>query len=300
MSTSTTIAVPTTRVAWASRLADYVELTKPRIAALELVSVTAAAMVAGLDPTGGGMLAATLVGTALMAASASALTQWLERRSDALMERTASRPLPQCRLGGREVLAFAATTAVVGVLLLALAVNAATAAVALGTWTLYAWVYTPLKRLTTANTAIGAVAGALPVLMGWTLTGRPLGLDTATLFLIVFLWQFPHFMAIAQLYRNDYAVAGMKMLTVVDPTGRRAGAQAVLAALALLPVSLLPALWLLEPVYFLAALVLGLGQLGFAAAFLAARDERSARRLLRASLVYLPALLVLLMMVPLI
>jgi protoheme IX farnesyltransferase len=233
----------------------------------------------------------------LVAASASTLNQWLERRSDALMPRTVERPLPAGRLTSGEVLAFGVVTIVLGVLYLAWLVNVNTALMGLATWALYVLAYTPLKCRTTANTTIGAVAGAMPVLIGFTAAGAPLGLEAATLFLIVYLWQFPHFMAIAWLYREDYARAGLQMLTVVDPTGRRAGAQALLAALALLPVSVLPAaLHVGGVVYFCGALAMGLAQLAIAAAFMRRLDEISARRLLRASLVYLPGLWLLLML----
>ena len=214
-----------------------------------------------------------------------------------------ARPIARCRpagLAARQVLAVrAATTIVLGFGYLAMAVNWLTAALGLVTWVTYVWIYTPLKRITPANTAVGAVAGALPVLMGWAAVGAPLDLRAFTLFLIVFLWQFPHFMAIAWLYRRDYAAAGLQMLTVVDPSGRRAGAQAVVSALALVPVSLIPAvLKLAGGVYFGWALLLGAGQLLCAVAFLIDRDDVSARRLLRASLVYLPAVLLLLTLGP--
>ena len=281
------------------RVADYVELTKPRIATLVLVTVTMAAFVAGWGPPNPWLLFDTLLGTALVAASASALNQWLERVSDGQMQRTCDRPLPAGRLGSAEVLAFSAITIVLGFGYLALAVNWLTAALGLLTWFTYVWIYTPLKRITPANTAVGAVAGALPVLMGWAAVDTALGLKAFTLFLIVFLWQFPHFMAIAWIYRQQYAAAGLRMLPVVDPSGRRAGAQAVVSALALVPVSLLPAvLGLAGGVYFGWALVLGVGQLLCAMVFLLRLDELSARRLLRASLVYLPAVLVLLMLGP--
>jgi len=168
-------------------------------------------------------------------------------------------------------------------------------------WFLYVVVYTPLKRRSATNTAVGAVAGALPVLMGWTATGRAVDVNAATLFMIVFLWQFPHFMAIAWLYRRDYALGGMQMLTVVDPTGQRAGRQAVLAASVLVPVTLVPVLVsFATPIYGVAALTIGIAQLVCAVQFFRKLDETSARRLLRASLLYLPAILGLLTLVPLI
>jgi protoheme IX farnesyltransferase len=296
MSTST-ITLAARRTGVLARAADYLELTKPRISVLVLVTVAISAYVARWGALDAGLLAHALMGTALVAASASALNQWLERRTDALMPRTLDRPLPAGRLASSEVIAFGVATIVLGLVYLAWLVNLSTALVGLATWVLYVCVYTPLKSRTTANTTLGAVAGAMPVLMGFTAVGAPLGLEAATLFLIVYLWQFPHFMAIAWLYRRDYSAAGLRMLTVVDPTGRRAGAQALLAALALLPISLLPAAMHLGGVAYLAgALVLGLAQLMIATAFLRRLDESSARLLLRASLVYLPGLWFLLML----
>jgi protoheme IX farnesyltransferase len=289
-------AARTTRLAVA---ADWIELTKPKILALELVVVAVAAIVASSwGPPDALQLIATLLGTALTAASASLLNQWLERKTDGLMQRTENRPLPQGRVRAAHVFWAGAALIVAGVALLAVFVGPAPAALGLLTWTLYVWIYTPLKRLSHANTLVGAIAGALPALIGWTSTGREIDMIAATLFLVVFLWQFPHFMAIAWLYRRDYAAGGMKMLSVVDPSGRRAGAQAVTAALALAPVSLIPAMLLLEPTYFVGALALGVAQLLCAVRFSHRRDDASARWLLRASLVYLPALLLLLLSVP--
>ncbi len=225
-----------------ARAADYVELTKPRIATLVLVTVVVAAFVADWGPPSGWLLLNTLLGTALVAASASALNQWLERDTDALMVRTADRPLPAGRLSVAQVVTFGLVSVVLGVGYLAAFVGWTTAALGLLTWLLYVVIYTPLKRRTPANTAVGAVAGALPVLMGWTAVGAPLDLRAWSLFLIVFLWQFPHFMAIAWIYRRDYAGAGLKMLSTVDPSGYRAGAQAIIAALVLVPVSIVPCL----------------------------------------------------------
>ena len=294
------------RTALVSRAACYLELAKPRIAALVLVTVAVAAFVGSWTRPDPLLLLHTLAGTALIAASASALNQWIERRSDALMDRTADRPLPAGRIPASEVLCVGAAAALVAVVYLGTMVNWLTAMIGLLTWFLYVVVYTPMKARTPANTVVGAVAGALPVLMGWTAVGAPLalsagGLKAATLFFIVYLWQFPHFMAIAWIYREQYAAARLQMLPVVDPSGRRAGVQAIVAALALLPVSLLPALdRLAGPVYIAGALVLSGLYLYFSTQFFLQRSEVSARRLLRASLVYLPALLGLFMLVPLI
>ncbi len=283
-----------------ARVADYVELTKPKIAALVLVTVAVAAFVASWGPPSGWLLWHTLLGTALVAASASALNQWLERDTDALMIRTADRPLPAGRLSNGQVLAFGFATIVLGTAYLATSVSLLTAALGLLTWAMYVVVYTPLKRRTAANTAVGAVAGALPVLMGWTAVGAPLDLRAWSLFLIVFLWQFPHFMAIAWIYRRDYDGAGLKMLSTVDPSGVRAGTQAILAAMVLVPVSIVPCLS--QPagsIFLVWALVLGVGQLLCAFSFFLQKTDSAARRLLLASLLYLPAMMGLLALGPL-
>jgi protoheme IX farnesyltransferase len=290
---------------WLLRGWALVELSKPKIALLELMTVAVAACIASSGlPTDGWLLLHAVAGTGLVAASASALNQWLERESDELMQRTARRPLPAGRLHEREVLWFATATVVIGTLYLGLAVNWLTACLGLLTWMLYVWIYTPLKTRTTANTLVGAIAGGGPVLMGWTavqpeMATREAALMAATLFCIVFLWQFPHFMAIAWLYRRQYAAAGAKMLTVVEPTGRMAGVQSVIAAALLIPVSLVPSVMMKAgPLYFALVLALSLAQLLTAARFLRRPDDVSARRLLRMSLIYLPAQFGLLLLTP--
>ncbi|MGH7135882.1 MAG: heme o synthase, partial [Pirellulales bacterium] len=276
MSTSTASYAPSRSLAW-QRAADYVELTKPKIVLMELVTVAVAAVVASAGVPDLWLLAHAVVGTVLVAAGASAWNQWLERHTDAYMERTADRPLPSGRLSAWEVVISGTVVSVLGAAYLALWVNVLTAALGVVTWLIYVGVYTPLKARSPANTAVGAVAGAMPILMGWTAVGGRLNLSAATLFLIVFLWQFPHFMAIAWIYRRQYAAAGLKMLPVVDPTGLRAGAQALVAALALVPVSLLPAvISFAGPTYFVWALALSLGQLFCAAAFLLRMNDDTA------------------------
>jgi protoheme IX farnesyltransferase len=282
------------------RVADFAELTKPRIVALELVTVVVAYHLASPNGVEPWVLWYTVLGAGLVAASAGAFNQWLEQSSDAMMPRTAQRPLPTGRLAGRHVVVFGSVALLLGTAALAWGVSLLTTGVALATWLVYIAAYTPLKRVTPLNTAVGAVSGALPILIGWTAAGAAVDVRAWALVATMFLWQFPHFMAIAWLYREDYARAGQRMLTVVDPTGLRAGGQAVVAALALIPVSLVPAL---APqsgspmIYGAWTLVLGIGQAIAAIAFLYRRDERSARALLRASLLYLTCWMGLLLMV---
>jgi len=300
MSTSSVVIVQP-RQAVLSRVCDYVELTKPRIAVLELVVVMASGVVATWGQPEPLLLLNAVLGTLLVAASASAANQWLERRQDAHMARTASRPLPAGRLSSREALVFATVCLFCGGLQLALFVNLACAAWALLSWAIYVLVYTPLKTASAVNTAVGAIAGALPVLIGWTAVGGELDRRAVALVLTLFLWQFPHFMAIAWLYRRDYAKAGYQMLTVIEPTGRRAGWQAAIAALALIPVSIVPVLG--APglgclLYVAGAGLLGAAQLILAALFWQQTTDLRARLLLRASLVYLPTLLMMLMLAP--
>jgi protoheme IX farnesyltransferase len=278
------------RPRWIARGADFLELTKPRIVALELVTIVAAYHLASPRGIDFAVLWPTLLGAALVAASAGALNQWLERASDARMERTANRPLPAGRLTTGQVIAFGCATFALGSAALVHWVNYTTAGLALATWLIYVAAYTPLKRRSPLNTAVGAVSGALPILIGWTAAGATLDMRAWALAAAMFLWQFPHFMAIAWLYRDDYRRGGQQMLTVVDPTGLRAAAQAVAGALLLVPVSLIPAL---SPqagspgVFCWWTLILGIGQATAAVLFLIERDDRSARRLLRASLLYL-------------
>lgn len=293
-------ARPWVASSWRELLADYLELTKPRIAALVLVTVAVSALVAA----GGGRvpvwrLAHTLWGTALVAASASVLNQWLERRLDARMPRTRHRPLASGRVPAGQAAVVGIAAIVVGIAWLAWFVNPATALWGMVTWFLYVAVYTPLKTRTPQNTAIGAMAGAAPVLIGFSAMYAPLDLTAAALLLVLYLWQFPHFMAIAWIYRHDYTAAEMKMWTVVDPSGQRAARQALLAAAALLPISLLPALmaWT-TPAYGLGACLLGAVYAWASARFAARRDDSRARTLLKVSLAYLPLLLTLLLACP--
>lgn len=286
---------------WLSVAADFIELTKPRISILVLVTVTVAAHVASWGQTSPTLIFFTLLGTVGFAASASAFNQWLEVERDLRMRRTSERPLPAGRLSSATVLTFGILALVLGLAITIAFVNLQAAWWGLLTWAMYVLVYTPMKTRTAGNTAVGAVAGALPLFIGWSAVDQPLDYRAWGLWLTLFLWQFPHFMAIAWLYRGDYAHAGFKMLTTVDGSGRRAGVQAVVAAAALIPVSLVPALGHPHSAtvgYMLAACLLGCSQLALSVWFLRQRSELSARWLLRGSLIYLPAVMLLLALLP--
>ena len=294
------VGVVSVLAAVVSRLSDYLELTKPRIVVLELIVAGAAAALASPHGMNVPVVIQALAATALVAGSASIANQWLERRIDLRMRRTANRPLPAGRVSSAEALILSAVTLIAGVAWLGVQVNWTTALLGIASWITYVVIYTPMKQRSSANTAVGAVAGAIPILMGWTATGAPLTLTAWTLAGVLFLWQFPHFMAIAWLYRSEYAKAGHQMLTVVDPTGARPGAQAILGAALLIPVSMIPATLPTSgspSLYSLWAIALGGVQLALAIRFAVNRDESSARWLLRATLVYLPAWMTLLLMV---
>jgi protoheme IX farnesyltransferase len=241
------------------------------------------------------LLLHTLLGTALVAGGTNALNQLRERDIDARMERTRRRPLPSGRVSPRAAGWFAGGISIVGVAYLAVAVNLLTAALAALTLVSYVFLYTPLKRRTTLNTLIGAVPGALPIVGGWTAAGGSLDAAVGALFWILFLWQLPHFLALAWIYREDYRRGGLAMLSVLDPDGRRTGHMVLLYALALLPVSLLPSLvGLTGTVYFVGALVLGVAYTGVGVALSRRVTTTRAWRVFAVSVVYLPALLALL------
>lgn len=279
------------------RMADYLELTKPRVGLLVLFTVAVGSCLAARGVPNVAGLLNTLFGTALVVGGACALNQFLERHSDVLMHRTENRPLPAGRLQAGEVLAFGLLLGVSGVVYLALSLRQPTAAlVAALAFVSYVFIYTPLKRVTTLNTLVGAVPGALPPVIGWTAVTGSVGSEVAVLFLILFLWQVPHFLAIAWIYREDYARAGLQMLPVVDRTGGMTGRQMVSYCLALLAMSLMPVfLGVAGPIYLAGATFLGLGFLVYTIGFIRARSVCQARRVLRASLIYLPVLLALLL-----
>jgi protoheme IX farnesyltransferase len=277
--------------------ADWLELTKPRITTLVVFTALVGFVTATAASPWSAGLAAALVGTGLVAAGASVLNQVMERDTDALMHRTRMRPIPAGRILPNEARRFGAALTLAGLALLAVVCGPLAALVAFSTWASYLFLYTPLKRRTHLATLVGAVPGALPPVIGWAAARDSLEPGAFILFAIVFLWQIPHFLAIAWLYRDDYARAGFPMLPVIDREGSLAGRQAVLHSVALLVVSLAPvAAGLGGAVYMAGAVVLGVGLTLAALRLARERDLGSARSLFFASIVYLPALTSLLLL----
>jgi protoheme IX farnesyltransferase len=282
----------------ASRWADYLALTKPRVAVLVLFTVGAGVLLASAPVFPLAILFHAVFGTALVASGASALNQWIERFSDGYMRRTQDRPLPAGRLQPFEVLTFGILLGVGGTVYLLLTLPSPCAAVAAAfTFFCYVAVYTPLKSRTTLNTLIGAVPGAMPPVIGWCSVEGRVTVGAMTLFVILFLWQVPHFLAIAWMYRDEYARARLCMLPVIDPDGQFTGRQMVLYCLALIPASLGPVLLSSAGVLYSAgAILLGLYFLRYALVFQAVRTTAAARKVMRVSLLYLPGLLLLLLL----
>lgn len=273
--------------------AVYADLVKARLTLLVLLTTLVGFYVGQHGPMDYLLMFHALFGTALVASGAAALNQLLEREHDAKMRRTADRPLPAGRLQPVTVMLFGGVCALVGTIYLALLVNPLTSVLGAVSLVSYLFIYTPLKRLTWLNTAVGAVPGALPPLMGWAAARGELGGGGWALFAILAFWQMPHFFAIAWIYKDEYAKAGFQMLPAVDPDGRRTAQQSVSHTLGLLPISLTPFLFhLAGPVYLVSALLLGAGYLGCAIQFARHLDLASARRLFFASIIYLPLLLI--------
>jgi protoheme IX farnesyltransferase len=270
----------------------WADLIKARLTTL-VVLTTAAGFYAGWKGVMDWMLLFhTVFGTALVASGAAALNQLLERDYDARMRRTENRPLPSGRLTPDAVLIIGGALSVGGLVYLAAAVNLLTAVLGAITLISYVWIYTPLKRVTTLNTAIGAIPGAIPPLMGWTAARDDISGGGWALFAILFFWQLPHFLAIAWIYREDYARGGFAMLPVFDPDGRRTSSQALSHTLGLLPVSLSPFIFKLAgPYYLVSALILGAVFAGAAIRFAREMTVARARSLFFVSIIYLPLLL---------
>ena len=292
MSTPTTTGVMTDRVAWTSRFADFWELTKPRIVAMELITIAMGFYLAAGSQWSPLVLVATLLGTGLVAGSASTLNMWLERDLDAMMVRTANRPLPAGRVVPWHAVVYGLLLLAGGVALLAIGPGAPTLTLGLVCWCLYVVIYTPLKTRSTLNTAVGAASGSLPIVMGWVAAGGKLDWVGCALFGVLYLWQYPHFMAIAWRCRDDYQRGGYVMSTTVDPSGRRAGQLAIIGSLLLIPVSLVPIMvsdsMLLSSVYAIWCVLLAGVYLWASVVFARSPGDASSRLLLRASLIYLP------------
>jgi protoheme IX farnesyltransferase len=274
-----------------SRTGDFVSLTKPRLNFLVLLT-TAAAYSLGAKPSATILdLLHTLAGTFLVAGGAAALNQVWERATDRLMRRTRQRPLADLRMSVAEGVTFGLVLTIAGAAELAWFVNPLSAAVALATTASYILFYTPLKLRTSLSTIAGAVPGALPAVIGWAAATNTLSIEGWVLFGIVFMWQMPHFLAIAWMYRDEYARAGMPLLPVIEPDGRSTGRQAVLYTAALIPVSLMPTgVGLATAYYLVGALALGGVMMLLSVEFSAKRDLATARRLFFGSILYLPIL----------
>jgi len=285
------------RLSGRERFAAYLELTKPRITFLIVLTAAAGfalASQARIDYSG---LVRAMVGIALLSSGIATINQYMERDLDALMRRTVNRPLPSGKLLPWEALAFGVGLTALAEIYLAVLVNPLTAVLGLTVIAGYLFGYTPLKTRTSLSTMVGAFPGAVPPLIGWAAARGTVGLEAWVLFAILFLWQFPHFLAIAWMYREDYSRAGILMLPVVEPDGRVTAQQIVVYTVLLLPVSLMPtALGISGRVYLWGAIVLGLLFLYSSVCAAFSKSKQEALRLLLASVIYLPLLFILMVL----
>lgn len=280
------------RSRWESLAGDLSELFKVRLSFLVVLTTLVGFLLGSQGPLDYFLLLTTLAGTALAAAGASALNQWMERTLDARMARTQSRPLPGGRMHPEDALWMGALLSLAGLALLYLFVNELATILTALTLGSYLLVYTPLKRRTALNTLVGAIPGAIPPLIGWVAATGRMSLTGWVLFAILFLWQMPHFLAISWMYRDEYRDAGFRMLSAEDPDGSASGRQSLIYSLALLVASLLPSvLRVASPWYMVPAFLLGVGFVACAANFAIRRTRGSARLLFFASILYLPLLL---------
>lgn len=275
-----------------SRAMDYITLTKPELTFLSVLTALAGYYLGSGGVLEGAGLFHTLLGTAMVGGGSGALNQFIERGFDAQMKRTENRPLPSGRIAPVEALIFGIVLSFGGMVYLAVFVNVLTASLAAATCVTYLSLYTPLKRLTPFATLIGAIPGALPPVMGWTAARNDVGAGALVLFGILFFWQMPHFLSLGWMYRKDYARAGYRLLAVVDSGGGRTALQAFMYTCILVPVSLLLfGAGGAGMIYAVSAAVLGGAFLAFALVLLTRRTSAAARRLFFASLMYLPALM---------
>jgi protoheme IX farnesyltransferase len=288
------IAVAEPRTGFVAASRDYLELSKARIVMMVLITTAAGYLIAA-RPVDAIILLHTLIGTAMVAAGTNALNQYIEREHDAKMRRTRLRPLPDGRITPRAALVFSSLIAVIGTLYLGFLVNWLTAALGAFTLTSYIFVYTPLKRISTACTIIGAIPGAIPPLMGWTAATNQLALGGWIAFAILFLWQLPHFMAISWIYREDYGRAGFVMTSVRDGNGTATARQAIYYSLALLAVSVAPSFAGMTGVaYLVGAIILGAAITAASVRFFFERSNKTAMKLFMTSNLYLVAVMTLL------
>ncbi len=273
-------------------IGDLVELVKARLTLLVLLTTAVGFYLGAEGPINFAALLHAVFGTAAAAAGAAALNQWWEYKLDAMMQRTRSRPVPAGRMRPQAAVVFGTALSIFGVAYLAFVCNALSAALAAITIIIYIFAYTPLKRISTFNTALGAVPGALPPMIGWAAARGTLNAGAWMLFAILFFWQLPHFFAIAWMYRDDYARAGFQMISSDDPSGERSASQSVFFCMLLFVVAGLPAfLGIATVFYLLAELVLGAVFVAVAMRFLKTRARSDARRLFITSIIYLPLLL---------
>lgn len=277
-----------------SRLRDYYTLTKPEVNLLILMTTSAGYYLASRGTLRIGGLISTLVGTLLVASGTATLNQWSERVWDGQMRRTALRPLPSGRVSSREALIFGTLLSVAGGLYLAIAVNYLSALLAISTLLSYLFIYTPLKRKTPLCTMIGAIPGAMPTLIGWAGAGAPINRQALLLFGVLFLWQFPHFLAIALMYRDDYSRAGYHMLPAFDRDSHFTRGEILLFTLALIAITMLPFSGA-GTFYFVGMLLPGLFLLYYVVKLMSSASKISASRLLHASVLYLPVVLIVMM-----
>jgi protoheme IX farnesyltransferase len=287
---STSLRATRARFLAHERTSLYIELTKPRITLMVLLTVALGYMLAP-SAAGPWALVHALIGSALSCSGAGALNQYLERDRDGFMDRTRFRPLPAHKVSPAMVLFLGSSLAAGGVTYLAATTNSLTAGLDAATLVSYLFIYTPMKRVSSLSTPAGAIPGALPPVMGWAAASGGLDAGAFVLFGILFLWQIPHFLAIGRLYKDDYANAGFPMLVVVDPSGDAVGRQMILYAIALAPFALAPTqLGLAGPLYFWAALLSGAAYVAASVLGAIKRDRKSARNLLLTSVLYLPLL----------
>lgn len=291
---STSGLLESTEAGWKERAGDYVELTKPRLTLLSVLTTMAGFYMGTHGDVDTMLLVHTLLGTFMVGGGCGALNMYVEREHDMLMRRTMNRPVPSGRIAPLQALVVGLLLSIGGVIYLAAATTFLAGLLALATVVSYVFLYTPMKRRSTLNTVIGGIPGALPPVIGWAAAGNALTIEATVLFAILFFWQMPHFLALAWMYRRDYERAGYKMLPHVDPLGISTSRQILLWSAGLLPVSLVPTLiGMSGAIYFFGALAIGLGFVAFAVLLMLGSTRRNvhAKWVFYYSLLYLPILL---------